>query len=36
LISKPENFTKIEDELTLLGFVGIKDPPRESVADSIY
>jgi magnesium-transporting ATPase (P-type) len=35
LISKPENFAKLEEDITLLGFVGIKDPPRDSVKVSI-
>ena len=35
LLSKPENFRDIESRLTLVGLVGIKDPARPEVAQSI-
>ena len=35
LLSKPETYKNIESGLTLVGIVGIKDPARPEVADSI-
>ena len=35
LLSDPDNFRDIESGLTLVGIVGIKDPARPEVADSI-
>ena len=35
LLSRPENFRHIESRLTLVGIVGIKDPARPEVAQSI-
>lgn len=35
LLSKPESYKNIESGLTLVGIVGIKDPARPEVADSI-
>ena len=35
LLSKPETYKHIESGLTLVGFVGIKDPARPEVAESI-
>lgn len=35
LLADPNNFKAIESDLTLVGIVGIKDPARPEVADSI-
>lgn len=35
LLSNPESYRDIESDLTLVGIVGIKDPARPEVADSI-